>query len=255
VRIDRDNAFRLRKRRARPTLRLFCLPFAGGTAGAYRLWHENLPEYIEVCPVEYPGHGARTSEPLAREHGELVSSLHESMQGLLDLPVALFGHSMGAGIAFELARRLGDRVVHLFASASEAPDYVDPDPGYVLDDARFLERIGAMGGTSSAILEDPELMAHFLLVLRADFRMSETYVAEPGAQVRCPLTTFAGTKDETVAIGEAREWSRFTTGPSEFVLIDGGHFFHESERTLVTGHIARSLAPTSTPALAAVDPR
>ena len=236
-----DVVFPFRRPPPRPRARLFCLPFAGGSAALYRTWSEPLGDRIDVCPVELPGRGVRFDEAPIAEMAPLVDELVLAMRPLLDVPVLLFGHSMGGRIAFEIAKRLGDRAARLFVSASPAPDVVAPNPMAHLDDATFLRRIADKGGTPREILEDADLMELVLPVLRADFTLVETYRATDEERVACPVTAFAGTGDREVPIESVRRWGRYTSGPFGVIEIPGDHFYLDAARGSLTREIARSL--------------
>src|SRR5262245_10714091 len=123
--------FRFR-RDAAPRLRLFCFPYAGGTASAFRGWHDAIPQPIEVCAVRLPGREARLAEPPFTSSETLVPAVADALEACLDVPYALFGHSMGAVAAFEVARELRRRArqppVRLFLSGARAPERPNPDP-------------------------------------------------------------------------------------------------------------------------------
>src|ERR1700759_3287184 len=122
IRSQLTRVFPLRSKALQPRLRLLCFPYAGGTALLYRRWPDLLPPSIDVCPVELPGHGFRFSEDLARDMAGLCDVLAPAIERLCDgVPLALFGHSMGARVAFEIAQRHAAHVVHLFVSGSVAP--------------------------------------------------------------------------------------------------------------------------------------
>ena len=232
-------------------LRLLCFPYAGSSAAVYRPWVEMLGPHIEVCPVELPGRGVRTAEPLLRDMKRLCDSLLESIEALpQDVPLALFGHSMGARIAFELACRLGSRVVHLFASGSASPDMaprLGGGPGSKtisqLTDEEFRLRLRVLGGTPVEILDDDDLMARALPVVRADFVLVERYRAAPHAQVTVPITAMRGDRDAMVELADAERWQLRTNAAFRILEVPGSHFFLEGQRALVTREVARDLAP------------
>lgn len=229
-------------------LRLLCLPFAGGASSLYRAWPRALPS-IEVWPVELPGRGVRTSEPLVTRMAALLEDLGAAIDPLTDLPLALFGHSMGARIAFELARRLGDRVVHLFVSGSQPPDVPpryggqDVRPTEQLSDDALMQRIGRLGGTPDAILAEPELMQRALPIVRADMIMLEAYRAAPDARVACPLTVICGRQDPIAPPAVAAGWQPRTTAAWRMVELDAPHFFLDDHRAAVHRELHRDLAP------------
>src|ERR1700755_1894421 len=152
-----------------PRMRLFCLPYAGGSAALYRPWLSRLAPDIDVVPIELPGRGTRLAELPTSDMKLLGDALVRAMEPFFDVPIALFGHSMGARIAFELAHRFDGRIVHLFASASLTPGTMpryaagpDRRPTVQLDDDEFKQRLIAIGGTPAEILADHELMARIL---------------------------------------------------------------------------------------------
>jgi len=146
-------------------LRLFCFPYAGGGASAYRSWAAPLPDEIEVCAIQLPGRENRLREPLFTRLAPLVETLAGALEPSFDIPFAFFGHSMGALIAFELARFIRRRSqitpVHFFASARLAPHVVDSaSPAHRLPEATFVAQIRGLQGTSAAVLDDPEEVSH-----------------------------------------------------------------------------------------------
>jgi medium-chain acyl-[acyl-carrier-protein] hydrolase len=241
--------FPFRKPIASPRLRLLCLPYAGGAASLYRSWINELGTSIEVCPVELPGRGVRMAEPPLRDMTRLVDSLADAIELLFDgVPMALFGHSMGARISFELACRFPGKVVHLFASGSAAPD-IPPRLGAMprakpiaqLSDAEFQVRLRELGGTPSVILDNEELMVQVLPVVRADFILVERYRAAPQAQINAPITALRGMDDHGISIGDTERWQLRTTAAFRCLQVPGGHFFLDLQRELVTREILRDL--------------
>jgi surfactin synthase thioesterase subunit len=243
--------FPFRRKLDHPQLRLLCFPYAGGAAALYRPWPGLLERTIDVCPVELPGRGVRMSEPPLSDMTTLVDVLVPAIEPLLDgVPVALFGHSMGARIAFEIARRFDGRITHLFASGSPAPGTRwrhaaagDRRPTAQLTDDEFKQRLRDLGGTPPQLLEDDDLMARVLPVVRADFVLIERYRCEPAVRVACPITVFAGVDDERASPTAATAWELRTTARCRIVELDAGHFFLESHRARLFEEIARDVAP------------
>ncbi len=238
-----------------PRLRLLCLPYAGGAASLFRAWAEPLEQLVagvEVCPVELPGRGVRTAEPQVRDMKRLCDGLFEAIELLAGdgVPLALFGHSMGARISFELACRLGPRVRHLFASGSAAPEMaprLGGTPGgktiSQLTDEEFRLRLRGLGGTPREILDDDELMARAMPVVRADFVLVERYRAAPHAQVTAPITALRGASDAMVEPADAERWQLRTSAAFRLIEVPGGHFFLDGQRDLVLREVASDLAP------------
>ncbi|HET9620883.1 MAG TPA: alpha/beta fold hydrolase [Kofleriaceae bacterium] len=233
-----------------PRFRLFCLPYAGGGAALYRPWIQRLAPDIDVVPIELPGRGTRMAEPPTSDMKLLADALAHAMEPLFgDVPVALFGHSMGARIAFELARRFDGRVRHLFASASLTPGTpprytAGPDrrPTMQLDDAELKQRLIAIGGTPAEIMADADLMARVMPLVRADFTLLEGYRPAPDARVACPITMFVGDHDPGVSPPEAAHWGQLTTAGCRLIELAAGHFYLESHRDEILDEIRRVLA-------------
>jgi medium-chain acyl-[acyl-carrier-protein] hydrolase len=249
-----SRVFPFRRPLAQPRLRLVCVPYAGGAASLYRRWRGLVAPTIEVCAVELPGRGVRLGEPPISDMAALCDVLAAAIEPLLDdVPLALFGHSMGARIAFELARRFDGRVAHLFAAGSPAPGVAlgfgpsdDRRPTAQLTDDELKQRVRELGGTPAEFLADDELMAHVLPVVRADFILIERYRVEPEARVACPITVFAGVDDPGASPIAAARWELRTTAAFRIVELAAGHFFLDSHRAQLLREIERDLAPRLT---------
>lgn len=220
-------------------LRLFCLPYAGGSALIYRGWPQKLPPGVEVCAVQLPGRGHRMKEPPFRSVAELVPVLAEALRPYLDKPFALFGHSMGALVSIEMARHLrrhaGLAPQHLFVSGRSAPQLGKKGENlYDLPDDELVEHLRRLNGTPREALEHPELMQLMLPLLRADFSVCDTYLHADEPPLGCPVTAFGGLGDANVPRADLEAWAAQTTGPFSLRMLPGGHFFlHESEAMLL----------------------
>jgi medium-chain acyl-[acyl-carrier-protein] hydrolase len=219
-------------------LRLICLPFAGGGASRYREWPAHLPDDVEVVPIQPPGRENRFGEPAVDSMELLASQLLDELISYLDRPFALFGHSMGALIAFELTRRLrplGLEPAHFFVSGHKAPHLPDHRPAgrHALPDREFVAAIRTLNGIPPEVLASEDLMSLLLPTLRSDFKLVETYVYRPQAPLRCPVSVFGGLQDTEASHDELAAWSRHTTGPVEVHLLPGDHFFVNSARMSV----------------------
>jgi surfactin synthase thioesterase subunit len=214
-------------------MRLFCFPFAGGSGHEFRLWGERLPA-VEVVGVMYPGRASRYKSPLIDDLNEMAAALENELAGYQDKPFAFFGHSLGALIAFELARRLrraGSAVPELLCvSACDAPHLL-PVPPLIHDlpDKEFIEAIQSFGGTPDAILNNRELLAIMLPILRADLKILETYSYRDEAPLAIPLYAAGGTADTVVPGENVLAWEEHAAGRWESRFFSGGHFYLREE--------------------------
>ena len=211
-------------------VRLFCFPFAGGGASTYRTWRKALGPEIEVCPVQPPGRESRIREDPFRRLEPLVETVAVTLRPWLAWPFALFGHSMGALIAYELARFLPSLglpgPLHLFVSGATPPHRRAPSQKtHALPDDAFKSALRDLDGTPEAVLAHPELMDLMLPTLRADFEMCETYAPAELERLACPITAFGGSEDAQVSPGDLTAWSALTRAGFEACLLAGDHFF------------------------------
>ena len=205
-------------------VRLFCFPHAGGGAAAYRPWVGKLGPEIEVVPVHLPGREARIAEPAHQSMDALAERTLDELAPSMDRPYAFFGHSMGASLAWEIARRSSP--LGLIASARRAPHLPTQRKRLSdLPDAEFAAALGEFGGTSREVLENPELVELLLPTLRADFGVSEQFLAPPELKVQCPVVAMAGEDDPQVARDEIAAWSESTTDTFHSHHFEGGHFY------------------------------
>lgn len=217
---------------ADPTLRLIVFHHAGGAAAAYHGMSAALPADWELLLLELPGRGKRHAEPLVSALSDLLPGVIAAVLPWLadTAPVALFGHSLGAILAAEVARaceQRGTPPVWLGISGRVAPSEHGATPRLsAMDDATLLAELFALGGTSSRAQDVPELRARLLRIVRADIGLLESY-APPAdrAPIASPMTTFAGTGDVWAAPAAMAPWARETRGPYNARLYPGGHFF------------------------------
>ncbi len=231
-------------------LRLYCFPYAGGSGRVFQEWPRLFPETVEVCPIQYPGRGNRLREKPFNRISLLAAAIAEALPPLFDTPFVLFGHSMGATVAFEVARHLRRAnktlLAHLFVSACSPPDFPRQDSKvYELPEPEFIEELRRLNGTPDEVLEHPELMQLMLPMLRADFEAVQTYsyVAEP--PLSCPLTVYGGTEDESVSREELDGWRQHTTVPFSLQMLQGNHFFLHTSESVLTRSLISKLMPLS----------
>jgi surfactin synthase thioesterase subunit len=217
-------------------LTLLCLPYSGASAMVYSRWRRKLPEWLKLQPVELPGRGARFGEPLHTDMRRLALQLAQEQKATLKAPYALFGHSLGALLACEMAhafRSLGcPEPVALFASGTAAPtlraDY-DRDFAEPKSDAELIEQLRTLNGTSEEVLANEELMSLTLPVLRADFLLCGRFEPQQRSLLTCPIHVLGGKADRATT-EQLIGWSKETHGSFSVDMLAGGHFFiHEHE--------------------------
>jgi medium-chain acyl-[acyl-carrier-protein] hydrolase len=220
---------------------LVCLPHAGGSAAFFRPWQTKLAGIADIVPVEIAGHGARRNEPVPVTFEAALASVWPTVRGHARGRYALFGHSLGALYAFELARRMGRPPLALIVSGRNTPARSSEMPQcHELPDTAFADRLASYGGIPVEIYRDPGLMRLFLPVLRADMRIAECYRRAAGPSLRCPIIAFYGEQDPLVSPDGVAGWKSETTGGCEIVSVPGGHFCLGDD--VFTGRLAASLA-------------
>jgi surfactin synthase thioesterase subunit len=234
---------------------LYCLPYAGSSASVYVRWKRRLPAWIEVVPVELPGRGWRMAEPLEVALPALLDRIAPDVRPEPGRPFAVFGHSLGAIIAFELAARLeheGRMPSLVFASGTSSPTARDRERFAALrTDAELRAELQRLDGTPAPVLADPELMALMLPVLRADFQIAASYAGDARQTLRAPLVALGGSDDPTTTSLTIAGWSAQTRGEFAMHMLRGGHFFIHSEENalfaLLEQHLHRRVAGNDGP--------
>ncbi|MFI9802950.1 thioesterase II family protein [Streptomyces sp. NPDC052301] len=249
---EADSAW-IRRFHPRPDsrVRLVCLPHAGGSASFYFPLSRSMPDSVDVLCVQYPGRQDRRSEPLLDSVPALADRIHEALRPWTDRPMALFGHSMGASLAYEIARRLeqerGIVPAALFASGRRAPSTHREETVHLRDDEGLVAEMRGLSGTDPQLLGDEEMLRVILPAVRADYRAAETYTWEPGPPLRCPVTCLVGDDDPKVTVEEAAAWSGHTAGPFELKVFPGGHFFLARHQTEIVRLMASRLEAPDRP--------
>lgn len=208
--------------------RLVCLPHAGGSASYFIPFAAALSPAVEVLAVQYPGRQDRRTEPGIEDLHELAAKIFTQLDRPSDRRTALFGHSMGATLAYEVTRLLeaaGGTVDHLFVSARRGPECRRDDRLHQLGEDELLAHMAALNGTDSRLLADEELRAILLPPLRSDYRAIETYVHHGEAKVACPVTALGGDDDPVTTVSELDTWRAHTLGSFERRILPGGHFY------------------------------
>ena len=253
---SREPAFALwlRGYRARPMagMRLICFPHAGGSARFFRCWAEKLPASVELLAVQYPQREDRLDEDCATDIGQLADRIAAALEPERDRPLVLFGHSLGAVVAYEVARRLdtarGTGPAALFVSGRPAPSRQRAKNLHLTDDQVLWDDVRRLAGTPGQVLEDPALRRLVLPALRADYRLAETYQRAPGPLLRCPVVAFIGDSDPEVTASEAGCWREVTRAGFGLQVFSGDHFYfmaHEAEvvSALVSQLAAQGVGP------------
>jgi medium-chain acyl-[acyl-carrier-protein] hydrolase len=234
--------------RPNASVRLVCFPFAGGGAAAYRLWPRHLPSSIDVVAVHPAGRAHRLRERPLRRVEAMVAAYLDDLAPLLDRPVALFGHSLGAIIAAECARVLeaqGCQPVHLFVSSKPALRDNESQKIHLLPDPEFIAAMNRRyHGIPVEILKHPEVLELLLPALRADVEALETFRRKPDAlKLNCPTTLFGGTFDSAASVAELGILYDEVAGPCHIRMFPGDHFYIEPQRENLLAEIHAALVP------------
>ena len=227
---------------------IFCFPFAGGGASFYRAWAPHVPPSIVLCPVQLPGREERLFERPFDRMEPLVAAATAELLPVLPGRYALFGHSMGALIGYELAQALRERgappPAHLFVSGAPAPHRAaEVEPIYDLQpQERFIDALGRYGGLPEEVLRSRELLDLLLPRLRADLAVTGTYVWSERPPLPCPITAFGGEDDATVRRDAVEAWGEHTIAAFQTKFFPGAHFFLSAAAPQVMATMVEALA-------------
>lgn len=226
-------------------VRLVCLPHAGGGASFFHSLSQEISPAADVVVVQYPGRQDRLSEPPLYSVAELADEVTRALLPWLDLPIVLFGHSMGATIGYEVARRLeacGIAAHALVVSGRRAPSRLIKETTHLLDDDALLAKVGKLGGTDPQVLRDPELRSIVLPALRADYTAIGTYQPDNEGLLTTPIHAHTGTEDDHAPVDDVRAWAGHTTGGSSLETYPGGHFYLIQQTAALAMWLRRLLA-------------
>ncbi|MFI7703539.1 thioesterase II family protein [Nonomuraea sp. NPDC049480] len=224
--------------------RLICFPHAGGSASYFHPVAKQLSPRLDVLAVQYPGRQERRHERCIDDIGTLADRAAAEILPLADRPMAFFGHSMGAVVAFEVARRLMAEDVSplvLFASGRRAPSCVRVETVHKEGDQALLAEVRRLGGTDARMLDDPELVSMIMPSLRGDYTAVMTYRCRPGARIDAPIIVLTGDSDPHVSLNEARRWKDHTSGLFDMHVFRGGHFYLNSHAAGVMRKITENI--------------
>lgn len=231
-------------------VRLFCCPYAGGSASVFRDWHKtSSSKDIEICAFQLPGRGDRMGQPFVKDFHSLIRGLSLEILPLLDRPFAFFGHSMGALICFELIRQLRQigqpMPVYLFASGRTSPCTLRTLMVVDMTDDLFLESVLARyNPIPDLILNNKELMKIVLETSRADFLMIEKYVYHKREPLSCSIIAFSGSEDREVDIHKVRKWKEHTSKNFDLIILEGNHLFLNDQAESIMHFIRQALIST-----------
>ncbi|MBL0780304.1 surfactin synthase thioesterase subunit [Streptomyces sp. CZ24] len=242
-------------RRYRPdetaAVRLFCFPHGGGSASAHVALARELAPWVEALAVQYPGRQDRRGEPFLTTVDATVDALLPVLREAADRPYAFFGHSLGATLAYESARRLsaaGHPPAHLFVSGRRSPSLPRRDLAYLRDDEALIAEVAKMQGCDPRLLKDSELLEMVLPALRNDARMADGYRPRPEPALTVPLTVLTGDADPQVTLDEARAWRDVTEdGALALHVLPGGHFYLDDDVPAVCRLVEQALGHTGRP--------
>jgi medium-chain acyl-[acyl-carrier-protein] hydrolase len=212
----------------------------------FRDWSDGLPGDVEVCPIQFPGRGTRMVEPPYTRLSLLLEALGQALLPFLDKPFALFGHSLGSLVSFELARQICAnrrvRPVRLFVSAGPAPQIPRRNsPIHDLPKKEFMAELRQLNGMPADLLGNQELMDIVLPSLRADFELFDSYRYLSGAPLNCPISAFGGLSDQRVSRDDLEAWRDQTAISFTIRMFPGDHFFLKSTQSLLLEAVSQGL--------------
>lgn len=230
-----ENKWFLKQPEKDDRLRIFCFPYAGAGGSVYRSWSYPRDQHVAVCPIQYPGRENRLFEPPIQEMDLLVSEICAQIKKHLDCPYLLFGHSLGAKVAFRVAvamQKLYAVPKGLIVAGARAPHIPETNPMCHLDDDKIIEELRRLGGTPDEILNHKEIMKLFLPSIRADYTLSDRFLYRESRILDCPVMAVTGEYDTEASLEEMRKWKGYTKKEFTHRAVKGDHFFimaHEKE--------------------------
>jgi medium-chain acyl-[acyl-carrier-protein] hydrolase len=228
--IKKDDWFITFKPKHTAAIRLFCFHYGGGGASIFRQWANDIIEFAEVVSIQLPGREERYNEPLLSDLHVIIDKLCINFTNYTNKPFIFFGHSLGALIAFELARALRKKGMFqpkkLIVSGTKAPQICSNEPFlHKLSDEKFLKELEKYNGIPHSIITDKELISMFLPAIRADFCISETYQYKIEPPLTYPIVALGGLDDNTFNKEWLIEWKEQTNDSFKYYFLPGNHFF------------------------------
>ena len=226
--------------------RLICFPHAGGSANAFRPWPNLLGPRVEVHVIQYPGRANRFAEPFVDDMSVAADRIARELAAQSNRPYALFGHSMGGAIAYEVARLLHERSVepprHLFVSGRQPPMHQRPGEVHTFDDSRLASELLRLSNANEELLAEPELAKLMFPIIRNDYRLIETYRPGKITVLTTPITVLIGDDDKELTMDEVRDWSHYTRHRLNVRSFPGDHFYLIDQCRAVTDLVASTIA-------------
>jgi pyochelin biosynthetic protein PchC len=212
-----------------PRLRLVCFPYAGAGANAYRLWPRYFDRHTEIIGVQMPGREARLREPCAVDVSTVVKGVLDELMHLCPgQPLAIYGHSMGSVLAYELAWRLKERGWEpraLIVSGRLPPNVIFGGDLHSRPDDELIAAIKRLNGTPQGVFEDEEMRRLILPTLRSDYQLIETYRVPPNGVLGCPIGVCTSSDDADAPPDAMEQWRNLSSGRFSRWDFEGDHFF------------------------------
>ncbi len=228
-------------------VRVIAFPFAGGNAGVYHPWKSHLDKNVEVLAYTPPGRAGRFQDKLAMTMEELVDDAWRQFNQFLDKPYILFGHSLGALVAFEFLHKLKSQSktmpVHFIASARKAPHLKSMTDWTTLNDEEFTQKLDKLGGLHPDIAANKELLELLMPILRADIGIVEQYNPDDRTPLTCPATVFGGTEDANIPENDLELWQSCFAKPIKLNMLDAGHFYLDTHAADLTNCVHKISKP------------
>ncbi|MFD3700768.1 thioesterase II family protein [Streptomyces sp. NPDC058646] len=244
---DSNRWFRRYPAPAAPRRRLVVLPHAGGAGSFFHAWGRAFDAGTEVLVATYPGRQERLAEPCIDRMEVLADEVTAALLPFADVPLTLFGHSMGASLAYEVALRLEARhavrpaAVHV--SSRKPPHRLAPRPLHLQGDEALIAELRRLGGTDSALLDDPDLREIVLPAVRGDFTIVGTYGPRSAVPLGCPVHAWIGDADPSTSVAEMEAWRDVAPRGFELRVLPGGHFYLVEQHEALVRGIAEQLDP------------
>lgn len=230
-------------------MKLFCLPFAGGTKRAYASWNKFDSPSFEIEAIEIKGRGERFGQAFYHDFAEAIEDIYSIIKDKIsNEPYALFGHSMGTLLAFELYYKLitegNQSPQHIFFSGRQSP--IVKDNMFVsssMPDDEFAAKIMALGGIQEELSQSKELMAYYLPILKNDIRIMESYAfKERSEKIKCKISVLNGI-DDKIDGEQKTTWADLCEQHSRSYYFTGGHFFINDHIEKIVNIIKSELLP------------